>query len=75
MITSKEMMNVFFCQTTKARSILKMLEMNGLIKKQQQRGGRGVRGIGEVYITQEGFQCTQNGYGISYPGKRQFTRR
>lgn len=37
-ITSKEVMRILSCQTTKARLILKMLEMNGLIKKVQGKG-------------------------------------
>lgn len=37
-ITSKEVMIILSCQTTKARSILKMMEANGLIKKVQGKG-------------------------------------
>lgn len=37
-ITSKEVMMILSCQTTKARSILKMMEANGLIKKVQGKG-------------------------------------
>lgn len=37
-ITSKEVMRILYCQTTKARLVLKMMEGNGLIKTIQGKG-------------------------------------
>lgn len=37
-ITSKEVMRILSCQTTKARTVLKMMERNGLIKTTQGKG-------------------------------------